>query len=185
MSVRALARRLGVSHNLIHHHFESKRQLWYDAIDYGLGRRASEIRPFLEIPESSTPEAIAGFSEAVRRFILLGAHQPAIPRILLHEFAEGGERLDYIYGQHMQPLVEGAIGFIERLGDARASDIDARSFILLITTSTLSLFNQSAYAEKIGGPDPFSEEVVERHIQTVTRIILTGVLAGPVRGYKR
>ena len=184
MSVRALARGLGVSHNLIHHHFESKRQLWYDAIDFGLGRKASEVRQFLEIPESSTQEVIAGFREATRRFILLGAHFPAIPRILLHEFAEGGERLDYIYSQHMQPLVEGAIRFLERLGDAKAEDLDPRSFLLLITTSTISLFNQSAYAEKIGGPDPFSEESIERHIQTVTRIVLTGVLAGPVCGYQ-
>ena len=185
MSVRAVARRLGVSHNLIHHHFASKRQLWYDAIDYGLGRQASEIRQFLEIPESSPQAAIAGFREAARRFILLGAHLPAIPRILLHEFAEGGERLDYIYDQHMQPLVEGAIRFLERLGEAKAGEIDARSFVLLITTSTLSLFNQSAFAEKIGGPDPFSEEAVERHIRTVTRIILTGVLAEPMLGYQR
>ncbi len=180
MSVRALARRLGVSHNLIHHHFESKRQLWYEAIDFGLGRRASEIRQFLEIPESNPQDAITGFCEGVRRFILLGAHLPAIPRILLHEFAEGGERLDYIYEQHLQPLVEGAIRFLKHLGDAKAGDIDARSFILLIGTSTLSLFNQSAFAEKIGGPDPFSEETVERHIRTVTRLVLTGVLAEPL-----
>lgn len=57
----------------------------------------------------------AGFREAVRRFILLGAHFPAIPRILLHEQAEGGERLDYIYEQHLRPLVEGAFRALKRL----------------------------------------------------------------------
>jgi hypothetical protein len=55
----------------------------------------------------------------------------------------------------------------------------------LIGSSSLPLFNQSAFAEKIGGPDPFSEEAVERHMRTVTRIVLTGVLAEPVLGYQR
>ena len=41
--VREIARRLDVSHNLIPQRFGSKEDLWYAAVDHGLGR-AHQIR---------------------------------------------------------------------------------------------------------------------------------------------
>src|SRR4051812_28859260 len=43
MSVRELTRRLGVSHNLVHHYFRSKADLWRAAIDHGFGTVRDEM----------------------------------------------------------------------------------------------------------------------------------------------
>ena len=47
MSVRKLTRRLGVSHNLVHHHFGSKLELWYTALDHGIASTANEMATLL------------------------------------------------------------------------------------------------------------------------------------------
>src|SRR5215470_5124296 len=43
MSVRELTRRLGVSHNLIHHYFRSKAELWHACIDHAFGTVSAEL----------------------------------------------------------------------------------------------------------------------------------------------
>src|SRR6476659_4160909 len=42
-SVRDLTRRLGVSHNLVHHYFRSKADLWRAAIDRSFGTVAAAM----------------------------------------------------------------------------------------------------------------------------------------------
>src|SRR5262245_65841586 len=42
-SMRALCRRLGVSHNLLHQRFGSKDKLWFAAVDHGFGSMASSL----------------------------------------------------------------------------------------------------------------------------------------------
>src|SRR5580765_7584227 len=43
MSVRELTRQLGVSHNLVHHYFRSKADLWKACIDQSFGTLTEEI----------------------------------------------------------------------------------------------------------------------------------------------
>ena len=43
MSVRELTRQLGVSHNLVHHYFRSKADLWRAAIDHAFGTVSAEL----------------------------------------------------------------------------------------------------------------------------------------------
>ena len=179
MSVRALARRIGVSHNLIHHYFGSKWQLWHAAMDHGLEKRAVEIVHILDITQASEADAVRAFSQALRRFILIGAQLPALARIMMREQAEGGARLDYLYAQYLKPMADAAIGFLERMRQGQAETINSRSFILLIASGALSLFSQAALAEKLGGPDPLSEEAIESHVRSVTHVILSGVLGEP------
>ena len=46
VSVNALSRELGVSHNLLHQRFGSKLALWHAAVDWGFGEwRANRSRP--------------------------------------------------------------------------------------------------------------------------------------------
>ncbi len=42
-SVREIARRLEVSHNLIPQRFGSKENLWYAAVDHGFGRLEKDL----------------------------------------------------------------------------------------------------------------------------------------------
>src|SRR3954453_11897643 len=44
MSVRELTRTLGVSHNLVHHYFRSKAELWRASVDWSFGTLVRQIQ---------------------------------------------------------------------------------------------------------------------------------------------
>src|SRR4051812_31481798 len=50
MSVRELTRKLGVSHNLVHHYFRSKAALWRACIDWSFGTLMREIQAANALP---------------------------------------------------------------------------------------------------------------------------------------
>src|SRR5712672_1223853 len=75
VSVRTLNRELGVSHNLIHQRFGSKRQLWYAAVDRAFGSQVSELaRTF----DPTLTDPLDQLNHAIRRFVRYSAEHPEV-----------------------------------------------------------------------------------------------------------
>lgn len=176
MSVRELTRTLGVSHNLVHHYFGSKRELWRAAIDHGLGRDAREL--FAQVDEPpATGEPAEVMRSALERFVRNVARNPAAACIAIREAAEGGERLDYLYEQYVAPGLAIAQRFLSRGRQAGLREVDTRSLLLIVGAAAMSLFTQPALARKLGGPDPASEESVDVHARAVADLVVHGLIA--------
>ena len=176
VSVRELNRQAGFSHNLVHHHFGSKEALWRAAIDYGLSRvndtwRLEDLGPLADPVEK--------MKLGLRRFLEVTARAPAIQRILEYEAATGGPRLDYIAERYIVPFLRPGLARFEDTTAIEERDLHVPSLALLIATGTTAFFTQAALARKLGGPDPFSDDGIERHIRTMTTVLFYGVLGQP------
>ena len=176
VSVRELNRQIGVSHNLVHHYFGSKDALWRAAIDYGLNR-VNEAWRLEDLGPDADP--VEKMKVGLRRFLEVTARSPSVQRIMEYEAAIGGPRLDYIADRYILPYLSPRLGRFEETTAIEKRNLHLPSLALLIATGTTAFFTQAALARKIGGPDPFSEDGIERHIATMTTVLFYGVLGRP------
>jgi len=176
VSVRELNRQIGVSHNLVHHYFGSKDALWRAAIDYGLNR-VNEAWRLEDLAPDADP--VEKMKVGLRRFLEVTARSPSVQRIMGYEAAIGGPRLDYIAERYILPYLSPRLGRFEETTAIEKRNLHLPSLALLIATGTTAFFTQAALARKIGGPDPFSEDGIERHIATMTTVLFYGVLGRP------
>lgn len=149
-SVRDLARRVGVSHNLVHHHYGSKWQLWQAALEHALASSGRELFALVEANERARDWEVSnrdGITGAVELF----ARHPAFAKILADESARGGERFDFLYERYIGPfarllerLLEGAPGRSERR-------IDARAAMLFLFAGMTAPFALGGLASKLDG----------------------------------
>jgi AcrR family transcriptional regulator len=175
VSVRELNRQIGVSHNLVHHYFGSKDALWRAAIDFGLSRandawRLEDLGPLSDLEKMKV---------GLRRFLEVVARAPAIQRIMEREGAVGGPRLDYIAERYIVPSLRPGLARFEKTTRIEERDLNLASVAMLTAAGATAFFTQAALARKIGGPDPFSEEGIERHIRTMMTVLFYGVLGRP------
>jgi AcrR family transcriptional regulator len=149
MSVRELTRRLGVSHNLVHHHFGSKQDLWRAALDHGIGSTASELAELLSQSVGS-PRSRQVLHQVLESAIALLTKRPEVARIFADESARPGPRLDYLYEQFLGPLVAILSRFLSESRAYGVRDVDSRVAALFVLSSASAQFTHAALAEKLG-----------------------------------
>ena len=149
MSVRNLTRRLGVSHNLVHHHFGSKQDLWRAALDHGIGSTANELSDLLSQSVGS-PRSKQVLRQVIEGAIALLAKRPEVARIFADESARPGPRLDHLYEQFLGPLMAILSRFLSESRAYGVRDVDSRIAALFVLSSASAQFAHSALAEKMG-----------------------------------
>lgn len=181
VSVRDIAEGAGATHGLIRHHFGSKEGVWWAVAEAAGAEYEDALRPLIaEAVEAPEEEAGPAASEILRRLVLVSAGHPEIPRLLAHEGAEGGERLDHLLG-HVAPLRDLAAPLFRRLqrqGHLRQFDRD--SFFLFLLTAGVAPFALSALSERVLGADVLAKEQAELHADRLVR-----TLFGDVQGNAR
>jgi TetR/AcrR family transcriptional regulator len=158
-SVRELARDLGVSHNLIPQRFGSKDQLWYAAVEHGFGSLFTDMLTVLEDPSDDPLERLQAM---VVRFIEANAANPSLLRIINHEAANPGPRLDHLFDAYIGPVQTFGQVLLDELhaaGRIRTTDVGLVYFLMMNGAGgPLAL---PALAERFGGPvlDPHEHAV--------------------------
>ncbi|MFT4569446.1 MAG: TetR/AcrR family transcriptional regulator [Hyphomicrobiaceae bacterium] len=175
MSVRELARRVGVSHNLVHHHFGAKPEVWQAAVKFGLEASILELVELLE-KATGLPSPEETLRIGLRRTISMLARRPAIARIIADEAGRGGERLDYIYDEFIQPGLTTLERFLGGAQGNRIHDVDSRMLALFVASVVSAPFTHGALAAKLGVPRPKSERAVERYAETLVDLMLGGIV---------
>ncbi len=176
MSVRELTRRLGVSHNLVHHYFRSKAELWRACIDYSFGTVTTEVaRALQDAPPQG--DVMQQLHDAFVLFITLTARYPANGLIIAREGALGGPRLDYIFDRHVArvtPLWSALFARAQSEERVRR-DVDARTIFFLLTDGGAGPYTSHALATRLGGPDPYRPEVIRAHAKVVADVLIRGI----------
>ena len=149
MSVRGLTRRLGVSHNLVHHHFGSKQDLWRAALDHGIGSTSNELADLLDQSVGS-PRSRQVLHQVLESAIALITKRPEVARIFADESARPGPRLDYLYEEFLGPLVAILSRFLAESRAFGVRDVDSRTAALFVLSSASAQFTHAALAEKLG-----------------------------------
>jgi TetR/AcrR family transcriptional regulator len=177
MSLRELTRRLGVSHNLVHHYFRSKAALWRAAIDHSFGSVATELAEAFAVAPTQA-DVLASIRQAMIIFLTVTARFPANGHIIVREGALGGERLDYIFSRYVAPNLEPWRTLLEqaqREGKIRA-DFDIRTLFFLLTDGGAGPYTSQALARRIGGADPLRPAAIRAHAELVADILLSGIV---------
>jgi TetR/AcrR family transcriptional regulator len=177
MSVRELTRRLGVSHNLVHHYFRSKAVLWRAAIDHAFGTVSAELaEAFRDAPAQG--DVLASLRQAMVIFLTVTARFPANGHIIVREGALGGPRLDYLFTHYVAPNLDpwrALLSQAQREGKLRA-DIDIRTLFFLLTDGGAGPYTSQALAKRIGGADPLRPEAIRAHAELVADLLLRGIV---------
>lgn len=149
MSVRELTRQLGISHNLVHHHFGSKEELWRAAIDHGVASTADEWSEVLSQSVGS-PRSREVLRQVLESAIELLTKRPEVARIVTDESARPGPRLDYLYETYIGPMVEILSRFLSESRAFGVRDVDSRIAALFVLSAVSAQFTHDALAEKLG-----------------------------------
>jgi AcrR family transcriptional regulator len=175
MSVRELTRRLGVSHNLVHHYFRSKAELWRACIDTSFGRIGREMGEALTLTADS--DVLAQLRELFRLFVLRTARYPANGLIITREGALGGPRFDYIFENYVAPNVA-AFRAMLAAGQAAGTirpDVDLRTIFFLLTDGGAGPYTSRPFAKRLDPRDPQRPEVIAAHAELVADVLVRGI----------
>ncbi len=182
-SMRELARELGVSHNLIPQRFGAKEQLWYAAVDQGVGRLFVDLWTVLQDPPG---DAVGRLRAAVQRFIEVTALHPSVPRVINQEATTSGPRLDYLYEHYIAPMREFGDSVLHTLAEEGAVRTTSASlFYFLMVHGAGGSLSLGPLAERFGDViDPSDAEAVRRHAADAAAILFDGIIGpgGPPAG---
>lgn len=173
-SVRDLARQVGVSHNLVHHHYGSKWALWQAALGHALSSSGRELFALVEANGRERDWEVANRA-GITGAVLLFARHPAVAKIMADESARGGARLDFLYERYIQPFAR----LLERLlagAPAPAKRrIDARAAMLFLFAGLTAPFALRGLAAKLDGAAAAPEEELARFAATVAELVAHGL----------
>lgn len=174
-SVREIARDLGVSHNWIPQRFGSKERLWYAAVDHGALRLTAEL---LAEPIPSGGDELQQLRAAFVRLVEINAGNPALIRIVNHEAARPGPRLDYLFDEYIEP--------VRRFGDALLAELRAQGKVrtvsasilyFLLTNGAAGPFAVPALAARFGELDLDDPAAIHERAVAVVDLLFDGLLA--------
>lgn len=174
-TMRAMARDLGVSHNLLNVRFGRKSQLWKAAVDWRLAEAARDVE--VAFDASHTPEE--QLRDLVHRFCRWAIINSDIVAITQQEGREQSWRLDYLTGQFTLP-------FQRRLQDLLAQvaarkglrPLGSAALLALLVHGVGSFFALGPLYERLlpeGEADADAGRIAEQRAETMAEFLLAGL----------
>jgi TetR/AcrR family transcriptional regulator len=180
VSVNALSRDLGVSHNLLHQRYGSKEGLWRASVDWGFGGLAVTLASAFD-PTLTDP--LDQLRLVIRRFLEFSAARPELVALMNIEGREETDRLSYIYEGYIEPMVAPVARLLDHLeATGRIRPTSLRTVHFLLAHGAGAPFTLSALARRLGPGDPASPAALAAEIDQVTEILVTGLAAPAVPG---
>lgn len=175
-SILQLTRQLGVSHNLLHARFGSKREIWEAAVDHCLERMSRHAREAARGLDEATPPAERLRALSVG-FLLALAENPSILKLMNYEGARPTDRLHYIAENF---LVAGFADLQRLLAEgveARAfRQISPAAFFLLLAHGGGAFLCLRPLARHLGVRSRRSAAVLRAQAEEIAELLLRAVL---------
>jgi TetR/AcrR family transcriptional regulator len=174
-SVREIARRLAVSHNLIPQRFGSKEALWYAAVDHGFGRLEKDL---LREAKALGSDELLVLRGLILCFIEINALHPSLLQIINQEASQPGPRLDYLFKAYIKPVRDFGDSWLKRLADeGRINPVSVTLLYFLMTHGAGGLFALPALTKRLRrGVANKNKESIRDQAESAVRIIFDGLL---------
>ena len=175
-SLRALCRRLGVSHNLLHQRFGSKDRLWFAAVDHGFRFLATQL--VVDSGAEEETDDLERLRALMIRWLEAMASAPALVKIINQEATTRGPRLDYMFDTYIDPVTRVVGEFLEKLEAAgRVRHLDPGTWHFLLVHGAGGPLSLRALADRFGGA-PTTPQAVRRYAADVVDVLLSGLSTG-------
>jgi AcrR family transcriptional regulator len=146
-SIREITGAAGVGHNLVHHYFGSKDDLWRATVHHALDPTAAQIADLLGTGQGRSTEQTMRAGVAV---LVSGvAINPAAVRLLVGEALRGGPRFDAIFDEVLAPIGEVFISYFRSTGESLAV-VDPRVLTLYVFGAVFGSLSVEGLLHRLG-----------------------------------
>jgi AcrR family transcriptional regulator len=175
VSTAEVALSAGVSQSVVLYHFDTKENLWREAMRLLFSR--VDARTVFDQELYKDLDVVSRIRVALRRFVQTSARHPELGRVIVREGTAGGERLQWLtenlllpnYGVFEELFAEGGrAGVLKRYPPGLVT--------LMVHSSAAMVFNLGPLAERVLGCSPFSDEMVRQQADLVVDVLLNGLL---------
>jgi AcrR family transcriptional regulator len=174
-SVRDICRRLGVSHNLVHERYGSKEALWYAAVEHGFRELANDLAGAAQETEGDELDRLQAI---LVRYVEATARRPALIRVINHEAARPGGRLDHVYDVYIKPAMQVAHAAIRVLAEqGRVHPVSPATLHFLVGHGAGGLVSLPALAGRFPGDNG---DLLAQAREAVD-VVLRGIVVQDVR----
>ena len=172
-STRAIAAAAGTHQPQINYHFDSKDELWREAVDHLFARLDQAVGRYLH-DESSAIDDRTRFAGLIRAFVRAAAELPELNRIMVQEATIDSDRLRWIVERHTRPRFEQLIANWRRLRAAgEVPDVD-EVVLYYSLVGAASLASVNAPEARLLGHDTLSSSFIDAHADALVLLFLGG-----------
>ena len=174
-SVREIARRLKVSHNLIPQRFGSKKKLWFAAVDHGFGRLQEDL---IREAETLGDDEIKVLRGLIGYFIEINALHPSLLQIINQEASHPGPRLDYLFEKYIQPVRDFGDVWLTRLADeGKIAPVSVTLVYFLMTHGAGGMFALPALSKHLSvGTKGYNPLTISAQVNGAVNVIFDGLI---------
>lgn len=173
MSVRELARRIGVSHALLTARFGSKEGLWFAAMEHAV---AETERIWREAANATDLDDLEALRQGIVRQIIFSATHPHVQRIMSHEGAIDSPRVRFVVDRFVNPLRPLVEQLLDRLVAAgRIRPLPYATLHYLVVGGGGALFASPVEARLLGAPAAPDQDIIRHHAEAVADVLINGV----------
>lgn len=169
-SMREIARRMGVSHNLLHLRFQSKEEIWRRAVDLRIGQSSLEV---WEVFEKSPAVAIDHLAALIRAYCEGARRDPEISRMIMIESVRDSWRLDHLVERFIGPFQRRLDLLLKGIAEPGVEPISTIAFMSLLVNGVGVYFASRPLMERIGqGAEADNPDaMIERFVTALVRAV--------------
>lgn len=169
VSTRAIANKAGVNHTLISHHFGSKDALWKATAEWVFD---TYTKQFFERREAlNGVEVHAMMRVLIKDFIEFCAKLPDFHRFMMQANQGDSERLNWLTDRFLKSGADAELGILQQAQELGLMPKgDCLHIRYLFIGAATSIFTFAPEFTRLSGKNPFSDAMLEQHIDYLTRL---------------
>jgi TetR/AcrR family transcriptional regulator len=174
-SMREIARRFNISHNLMPQRFGSKMKLWHAAIDHGFSRLQEDLEHEALSLGDDEVEILRGL---IGYFIEANALHPSLLQIINQEASLPGPRLDYLFDRYIKPARDFGDAWLTRLAEqGRIAPVSVSLMYFLMTHGAGGMFALPELSRRLTtGARGYSPGTIKEQVENAVSVIFDGVI---------
>jgi TetR/AcrR family transcriptional regulator len=176
-TLRALARQLGVSHNLLNVRFGTKSNLWRRAVDARVAQAAAPLYAAFDAPGLNDEWRLRQF---IHRFCRWALENPELVGITNVECRHASWRLDYIVDGYLLPFKQRLDALMEHVAAVRpVRHLSTPALMSILVQGVGFYFASGPMLERIGAAQEIAASQLDAQVQEFAEFILAGLLPAP------
>jgi TetR/AcrR family transcriptional regulator len=176
-TLRALAKQLGVSHNLLNVRFGTKSDLWRRAVAARVAQAAPPVYAAFDAPGPNDEWRLRQF---IHRFCRWALESPELVGITNVECRHASWRLDYIVDGYLLPFKQRLDALMENVAAVRpVRRLSTPSLMSILVQGVGFYFASGPMLERIGAAHEIAASQLDAQVEVFAEFILAGLLPAP------